>query len=371
MKVLVVIGTRPEVIKMAPVIHLLKRRASRFHCKVCVTGQHREMLDPVLAFFGIQPDFDLNIMRPDQTLADITARTLQSIGSVYESFKPDWVLVQGDTTTAMAAGLAAYYHQLRIGHVEAGLRTGDKYAPFPEEMNRRIIGSCADIHFAPTPAAARALKKEGVPASIVHVTGNPVIDALLWAHKRVKAKQAIPGLNLADFSGKKIVLVTGHRRESFGPGFERMCRAFTAIVRARPDAAIVYPVHLNPRVREPVQRLLKEVPGIHLIEPLAYPDFVALLGRAHVVLTDSGGVQEEAPSLGKPVLVMRDVTERMEGVRAGNARLVGTDEKKIVRETLALLDNKALHARMTKARNPYGDGKAAQRIVDALMQTSS
>jgi UDP-N-acetylglucosamine 2-epimerase len=369
-KILVIMGTRPEIIKLAPVIHLLQRRSSGFHCRVCVTGQHREMADPVLSFFEIKPDYDLNIMRPNQTLADITARTLQSMRGVYEVFQPDWVLVQGDTSTAMAAGLSAYYQQIRVGHVEAGLRTGNKYAPFPEEMNRRIIGAYADIHFAPTASAAKALKREGVPASSIHVTGNTVIDALLWAHQRVKARRTIPGLDLSELAKKKIVLVTGHRRESFGPGFERMCRAFAAIAKARPDAAIVYPVHLNPRVREPVYRLLKNVPGIHLIEPLDYPDFVTLLGRAHLVLTDSGGVQEEAPSLGKPVLVMRDVTERMEGVRAGNARLVGTDEKKIVRETLALLDNQALHKRMAKARNPYGDGKASESIVKALKAAS-
>ena len=369
MKTLCIFGTRPEAIKMAPLALALAAN-NRFEAKVCVTGQHREMLDQVLALFDLQPDFDLNIMRPGQDLTDVTTAILQGLKAVFAEFKPDIVLVHGDTATTFAASLAAYYQQIPVAHVEAGLRTGNLYSPWPEEANRKLTGALANLHFAPTETSKANLLAEGVnPANIV-VTGNTVIDALLAVVKRLdqdpqlQAQAAAPTAFLD--ASRKLILVTGHRRESFGGGFERICQALRTVAEQQPDVDIVYPVHLNPNVREPVNRLLSGVNNIHLIAPLDYLPFVHLMSRAHIILTDSGGIQEEAPSLGKPVLVMRDTTERPEAVAAGTVKLVGTDTDTIVAELNRLLTDTEAYRAMSYAHNPYGDGQACTRIIETL-----
>ncbi|MTD29255.1 non-hydrolyzing UDP-N-acetylglucosamine 2-epimerase [Erwinia sorbitola] len=369
MKVLTVFGTRPEAIKMAPLVQALAQD-DEIESRLCVTAQHREMLDQVLHLFSIVPDYDLNIMQPGQGLTEITSRILEGLKTVFADFTPDVVLVHGDTTTTLAASLAAFYHRIPVGHVEAGLRTGDLWSPWPEEANRTLTGHLASYHFTPTDNSQQNLLRENLPASRIFVTGNTVIDALLWVRDRVLSDTALRDSLAARYpfldADKKLILVTGHRRESFGGGFERICNALAEIARLHPDTQIVYPVHLNPNVSEPVNRILRDIDNIILIEPQEYLPFVWLMDRAWLILTDSGGIQEEAPSLGKPVLVMRDATERPEAVAAGTVRLVGTDGAKIVREVTRLLtDEDAWHA-MSRAHNPYGDGLACQRIVQAL-----
>ncbi|MGA6993785.1 MAG: UDP-N-acetylglucosamine 2-epimerase (non-hydrolyzing) [Candidatus Deferrimicrobiaceae bacterium] len=372
LRILVVFGTRPEAIKMAPVVTALREQSDRFSCRVCATAQHREMLDQVLDLFTIRPDHDLDIMRQGQGLNDVTSAVLLGMHPVLEAERPDIVLVHGDTTTTMAATLSAFYARIPVGHVEAGLRTGNKHAPFPEEINRKVAGAVADLHFAPTENAKRNLLREGVPEESILVTGNTVIDALLSVTDRLRCHPALAKRMEADFTfldpRKKLLLVTGHRRENFGEGFENICRALAEIAALRADVEILYPVHLNPNVQEPVRRILGTGRGgnVHLVEPVEYLPFVYLMNRSRLIITDSGGVQEEAPSLGKPVLVMREATERPEGVEAGAARLVGTDSGKIVAETLRLLDEPEAYRAMSAVQNPYGDGKAAGRIADFL-----
>ena len=370
MKTLCIFGTRPEAIKMAPLV-LALAADERFEAKVCVTGQHREMLDQVLGLFSITPDFDLKIMKPGQDLTDVTSAILQGLKTVLNDFKPDIVLVHGDTATTFAASLAAYYQQIPVAHVEAGLRTGNLYSPWPEEGNRKLTGALAKINFAPTETSRENLLREGVsPANIV-VTGNTVIDALLDVVKRLDqdpkllAQASAPAAFLDP--ARKMILVTGHRRESFGDGFERICQALMDVAQQHPEVDIVYPVHLNPNVREPVNRLLNGIGNIYLIAPLDYLPFVHMMTRAHIILTDSGGIQEEAPSLGKPVLVMRDTTERPEAVSAGTVKLVGTHTADIVRELNRLLVDTIAYRDMSYAHNPYGDGNACQRILEALI----
>ncbi|MBE7463715.1 MAG: UDP-N-acetylglucosamine 2-epimerase (non-hydrolyzing) [Planctomycetes bacterium] len=367
-RVTLIFGTRPEAIKMAP-LALALRGDSRFDARVCVTAQHREMLDQVLEVFGIRPDADLNLMRPGQTLAGLTARALDALDAYLDAERPDLVLVQGDTTTVLSATLAAFYRRIPVGHVEAGLRTGDLQAPWPEEANRVLTSRLAELHFAPTTRAKANLLREGVPEANIFVTGNTVIDALFIARERVRRERPeIPGLPPEALEGAApLLLVTGHRRENFGAGFESICRALAKLATDFPHARFVYPVHLNPNVREPVQRILGNgaFPNVWLIEPLAYLPFVALMDRSTAILTDSGGVQEEAPSLGKPVLVMRDTTERPEAVDAGTVKLVGTDFDRIVEETALLLSNAPAREAMARAHNPYGDGLATGRIVEA------
>ena len=366
-KLLIVCGTRPEAIKLAPVVQELKRRSDQFTCLMCVTAQHRQMLDQVLELFNLKPDFDLNIMLPNQSLASLTIRAIEGIDHVIAETRPDVVLVQGDTTTALCGALTAFYRQVPVGHVEAGLRTGDKYAPFPEEANRRLVTQLTNYHFAPTEHSGKALLNEGIPAQSIFITGNTVVDALLWVRERIRQfPPALPEHLLLALEGHSMVLITGHRRESFGDGFEKICQAIRDVADACPEVVFVYPVHLNPNVREPVNRILGGHQRILLIEPLAYAPFVWLMEQATIVLTDSGGVQEEAPSLGKPVLVMRETTERPEGVAAGNACLVGVSRDRIAGELLRLLRHPAERARMAAVRNPYGDGKASQRIADTL-----
>lgn len=369
MKVLTVFGTRPEAIKMAPLVHALAQDDS-FDARVCVTAQHREMLDQVLRLFEITPDYDLNIMRAGQGLSEITSRILDGLKAVLEEFKPDVVLVHGDTTTTLAASLAAFYQRIPVGHVEAGLRTGDLYSPWPEEANRKLTGTLASYHFAPTDNARQNLLREWVADQRIFVTGNTVIDALFWVKNRVLKDDALR-LALASRypfldSSKKMILVTGHRRESFGGGFERICSALAEIARTHPEVQVVYPVHLNPNVSEPVQRILHDIDNVMLIEPQDYLPFVYLMDNAYLILTDSGGIQEEAPSLGKPVLVMRDTTERPEAVAAGTVQLVGTDVRLIVEWVSRLLNDENEYNKMSRAHNPYGDGFASQRILDAL-----
>jgi len=367
-KVLLVFGTRPEAIKLAPVILELKRQAHHCAARLCVTGQHRQMLDQVLRLFRLRPHHDLDIMRKGQSLEEVTSRVIRGMKTILERERPDMVIVQGDTTTAFAAALAAFYARIPIAHVEAGLRTGERYNPFPEEKNRELVSHLADLHFAPTESAAKNLLREGVDPSAISVTGNTVIDALLYvrAGLRREGKSRAPVFPMIDFS-KRVILVTGHRRENFGAGFRSICLALSDIARHERDVLIVYPVHLNPHVAEPVHRILGGVPNVLLLDPLDYRPFVALMDRAFFILTDSGGVQEEAPSLGKPVLVMRKYTERPEGVRAGTVRLVGTDRRGIVREARTLLHQPAAYRRMSRAHNPYGDGKAAKRIVRGVL----
>lgn len=381
-KILSVFGTRPEAIKMAPVIKELEKHTGKFISRVCVTAQHRQMLDQVLELFEIQPDHDLNIMKPGQDLFDVTCNVMQGLKKVFQDEKPDVVLVHGDTTTTMAASLAAFYCQIPVGHVEAGLRTFNKLAPFPEEINRQVTGRITDFHFAPTETARKNLLAESVADDSIHITGNTVIDALLMVVEKVRQPEVrtkieaeltdrFPALRVgltqnSKTNNHRLILVTGHRRENFGDGLESICRALKRIAAECPDAEIVYPVHLNPNVQGPVNRILAGVPSVHLIEPLDYLPFVYLLDRAYLIITDSGGVQEEAPSLGKPVLVMREVTERPEAVQAGTVRLVGTDEFRIVNEAMRLLIDSEAYAFMSQAHNPYGDGLAAQRIAEIL-----
>jgi len=351
---------------MAPVVHELEARDD-IQSVVCVTAQHRQMLDQPLELFGIVPDHDLDIMTAGQSLAQVTARAIEGLDRVIAEEKPDWVLVQGDTTTAFCGALAAFYQQVRVGHVEAGLRTWNKWSPFPEEVNRCLVGQLADYHFAPTDRSRQALLKEDFNADDIFVTGNTVIDALLWARERLDSYQVeLPEGLQASLEGKRVVLVTGHRRESFGEGFINICKSIKKVADEIDDLAFVYPMHMNPNVRAPVNEILDGHERIHLIEPLTYMPFVWLMNRADVVLTDSGGVQEEAPSLGKPVLVMRNTTERPEGVDAGNARLVGTDVDVIVSSLMELLEDKGAYEKMSKAKNPYGDGTSAKQIVDLI-----
>ncbi|MFP1727052.1 non-hydrolyzing UDP-N-acetylglucosamine 2-epimerase [Lonsdalea quercina] len=371
MKVLTVFGTRPEAIKMAPLIHALAQDAF-FESRVCVTAQHREMLDQVLELFGIEPDFDLNIMQPGQGLSEISCRILSGLKPVLEAFRPDLVLVHGDTSTTLMASLAAFYQRIPVGHVEAGLRTGDIFAPWPEEANRTLTGHLAQYHFAPTDSARLNLLKENVPDAAIKVTGNTVIDALFWVRDLIardpKLNQPLQAQYAFLSEQRKMILVTGHRRESFGDGFERICSALAAIAQRHPDVQIVYPVHLNPNVSEPVNRILSGIDNIFLIPPQNYLPFVYLMNRAYLILTDSGGIQEEAPSLGKPVLVMRDTTERPEALASGVVRLVGTDATKILHNVSALLTDESAYLSMSQAQNPYGDGHASQRILAALKE---
>ncbi len=363
-RVMVVFGTRPEAIKMAPVVHALEREPG-IEVQLAVTAQHRQMLDQVLDLFGLQPDDDLDLMSQGQGLPDLFGRILGGMSAVIARRQPDLVLVHGDTSTTLATALAAHYQRVPIGHVEAGLRTGDLYAPWPEEANRRLVAPLAALHFAPTASARANLHAEGITAG-VHVTGNTVIDALLGVRARIDADAGLRASLAAQFpmlrDDRRTLLVTGHRRENFGEGFERMCLAMRALAR-RGDVQVVYPVHLNPQVQAPVRRILGDEPGVHLIEPQDYLPFVYLMLRADLILTDSGGIQEEAPSLGRPVLVMRDTTERPEAVEAGTVQLVGTDTGRIVAAATALLDDAAAYARMAQALNPYGDGRAAARIA--------
>lgn len=369
-KVMVVFGTRPEAIKMAPLVHALRAHPG-VEPKVVVTAQHRQMLDQVLELFGISPDVDLDIMQHGQTLPDVTARIVQGMTPVFRELEPDIVLVHGDTSTTLSTALASFYARIPIGHVEAGLRTGNMQAPWPEEMNRRLTAPLCALHFAPTAGSRSNLLREGMAEDCVHVTGNTVIDALLQVDTRLRTEPALRKQMEALFPfldrSRRLVLVTGHRRENFGDGFERICSALAQIAR-RGDVQVVYPVHLNPNVQEPVRRHLAGLANVHLIEPQDYLPFVYLMQQSHIILTDSGGVQEEAPSLGKPVLVMRDTTERPEAVEAGTVRLVGTDTGRIVGELVRLLDDNEDYSRMSAAHNPYGDGRASARIVDAIVQ---
>jgi UDP-N-acetylglucosamine 2-epimerase (non-hydrolysing) len=367
--ILIVFGTRPEAIKMAPLVKEFKKYPSRFETRVCVTAQHREMLDQVLNFFEIYPDFDLNLMKPNQTLYSLTADILLGMKNVLEEFKPDYVFVHGDTTTTMATSLASYYYGAKLCHVEAGLRTFNKLSPFPEEINRQITGRIADLHFAPTQASKENLLKENVLNSSILVTGNTVIDALLESSKKVNTieNDEIDHLKSTLNFQKKIILVTGHRRENHGIGFINICEALKELAYLHPDLDIIYPVHLNPNVSIPVYELISNVPNIKLIPPIAYPAFVWLMNQVYLIITDSGGIQEEAPSLGKPVLVLRDTTERPEAVEAGTVILVGTNKKKIISTCNELLEDPIKYKRMSSLYNPYGDGKACKRIVDFLI----
>jgi UDP-N-acetylglucosamine 2-epimerase (non-hydrolysing) len=366
-KVFTVFGTRPEAIKLFPLIHALDADP-RFESRVCVSGQHRGMLDQVLEIAGIRPHHDLNLMRPDQSLDALTAALLTGIGQILDAERPDWVVVQGDTATAMAGALAAYYRKIPVAHVEAGLRSGNIHHPWPEEVNRKIVGTFAALQLAPTATAAEALRRENVDPSSIHVTGNTVIDALHWAVGRVEREPALAhGLRQleARFIGKRIIGMTTHRRENFGEGMEAIARAVVRLA-ARDDVAVIFPVHLNPNVRAVMNERLAGLDNVALIEPLDYPHFVRLLAISDIMLTDSGGVQEEAPALGKPVLVMRETTERPEGVEAGTAKLVGTDVERIVAEAGRLLDDPQAYETMARAHNPFGDGKATGRIVELL-----
>ena len=373
MRVLSVFGTRPEAIKMAPVVRALAA-VPGLDSRVCVTAQHREMLDQVLELFDIRPDYDLDIMRDDQDLTHITGAVLSGMEEVLADSEPGRVLVHGDTTTTFAASLAAHFRKIPVAHVEAGLRSGDVLAPWPEEMNRKLTDAIADLYFAPTETARANLRREGAPSERIIVTGNTVIDALFHATRRLdddaETRRAMESLFPFLDAGRRLILVTGHRRENFGAGFERICDALGRLSE-RGDLEIVYPVHLNPNVAEPVKRLLGAKPGVHLIEPQEYLPFVYLMRRAYLIITDSGGIQEEAPSLGKPVLVMRDVTERPEAVDAGTVRLVGTDAAAIVGESERLLDDESAYATMSRAHNPYGDGMASQRIVEEIVREAN
>lgn len=357
---------------MAPVVKQMREHFGG-EVRVCVTAQHRQMLDQVLNLFGIVPEYDLNLMKPGQDLTDITANVLTALRGVLDDYVPDVVLVHGDTTTTFAASLAAYYKKIPVAHVEAGLRTGNRYSPWPEEMNRKLTGAIATYHFAPTTTSRDNLLRESIDAGSIFVTGNTVIDALLDVVKKIDSNSELKAGLEQQFSflnpAKRTLLITGHRRENFGKGFEEICKALAKLA-TRDDVELVYPVHLNPNVQEPVRRLLGKLPNVHLIEPLDYLPFVYLMNRSHLIITDSGGIQEEAPSLGKPVLVIRDTTERPEAVGAGTVKLVGTDAEKICRETIQLLDDAVTYQRMALAHNPYGDGHAAKRIVDVLNATA-
>ena len=369
MKVLTVFGTRPEGIKMAPLVKALANSAN-IESRVCVTAQHRQMLDQVLELFEITPDYDLNIMKPGQTLSGITSEILTRIEPVLKEFQPDLVLVHGDTSTTFATTLAAYYQRIAVGHVEAGLRTGNIYSPWPEEANRKLTGALANLHLAPTELSQKNLLQEGVDQDTIHVTGNTVIDALLWVKKKLETNQGLSQSLRDRFpflrDDARLVRITGHRRDNFGDGFERICAAIRSLASDFPGVDFLYPVHLNPNVREPVGRILQGVTNVHLIEPQDYLPFVYLMTRSYIILTDSGGIQEEAPSLGKPVLVMRDTTERPEAVAAGTVKLVGTDGQQIIEAVTTLLTNEIEYNRMSFSHNPYGDGKACERIVNII-----
>ncbi len=366
-KILILFGTRPEAIKMAPLIRVIGEYPEKFDLRVCVTGQHREMLDQVLHFFNIRPDYDLNLMKPGQNLYQLTSDLVLQLQPVLADFNPDYVLVHGDTTTSMVGSLAAFYSGAKIGHVEAGLRTWNKQAPFPEEINRQLTGRLADFHFAPTHTSKNNLLKENIAEENIVVTGNTVIDALLDSVEKVRQHpdEWIKKID-RELAGKELILVTGHRRENHGAGFERICQALQEIALQKPDTQIVYPVHLNPKVQEPVNRILSGIENIKLIRPVPYQHFIWLLDRAKLVITDSGGIQEEAPSLGKPVLVMRETTERPEAVAAGTVILVGTSPQKIVEETMRLLNDLQHYKKMSRLHNPYGDGRACERIVEFI-----
>ena len=366
-KNLIIFGTRPEAIKMAPLVKEFKRNTKHFETRVCVTAQHREMLDQVLEFFEIVPDYDLNLMKPGQNLYVLTANIITNLQSVLEDYNPDYVYVHGDTTTTMAGSIAAFYSGAKVCHIEAGLRTHDKYAPFPEEINRQITGRICDYHFAPTQTSEINLLKENIKQDSILITGNTVIDALLDSVEKVNENPSALIVEIKEQIGdREVILVTGHRRENHGAGFERICKALKRVALDDENRLVIYPVHLNPKVQEPVKRILSEVNNILLIDPLAYQDFIWLMNRSKIIITDSGGVQEEAPSLGKPVLVMRDTTERPEAVDAGTVLLVGTNEDLIVSKALDLLNNEENFELMSKLHNPYGDGLASKRIVEFI-----
>lgn len=367
-KILLIFGTRPEAIKMAPLVKELQKHSDDFETKVCVTAQHREMLDQVLDFFEINSDYDLDLMKPGQNLYSLTATIIDSLKPILEALAPDYVFVHGDTTTTMASSIASFYAGAKVCHVEAGLRTHNKLSPFPEEINRQVTGRICDLHFAPTEASKKNLLAENISENNIIVTGNTVIDALFESIKRVKnlSTENIENIKKSLLPDQEVILVTGHRRENHGEGFERICQALKEIAKSKPKVKIIYPVHLNPMVQEPVNRYLKDLKNILLISPLSYPEFIWLMNRSKIIITDSGGVQEEAPSLGKPVLVMRENTERPEAVDAGTVILVGTNKEKIVNAALDLLDNKERFQLMSELHNPYGDGKACSRIIDFL-----
>lgn len=372
-KILIVFGTRPEAIKMAPLVKEFQKDTNNFETKVCVTAQHRQMLDQVLEIFDIKPDYDLNIMKPGQDLYDITSNVLIGMKSVLNDFEPDVVLVHGDTTTTLSASLAAFYAKIKVGHVEAGLRTNDIYSPWPEEGNRQLTGILANYHFAPTQQSEENLLKEGKKQQDIYVTGNTVIDALMYVLQRIENQPTLKEKIKSKISKqyqldeeRKIILVTGHRRENFGQGFINICEALKELAKNNPDIDIVYPVHLNPNVQKPVNEILSDVTNVYLIEPLQYEEFIYMMSQSYFIITDSGGVQEEAPSLGKPVLVMRDTTERPEAVIAGTVKLVGTDKNRLIKEAQTLIDNKVEYEKMAQAHNPYGDGRACARIVKIL-----
>lgn len=370
-KVLLVFGTRPEAIKMAPLCKEFLKNKNEFDTRVCVTAQHREMLDQVLEFFEIKPDYDLNLMKPNQTLNNLWADILLNLKPILDDWKPDWVLVHGDTATSTAAALASFFSGSKVAHIEAGLRTFDKFSPFPEEMNRQLTGRLTDLHFAPTLQAKDHLLKENVNPKDIAVVGNTVIDALLQSVKKVNSHNyintEISKLKEIILPTKDLILVTGHRRENFGQGFINICEALKEIASQLPNVQIIYPVHLNPNVQKPVYDILKNQQNIHLIDPLSYPSFVWLMDKAKLIITDSGGIQEEAPSLGKPVLVMRNTTERPEAVDAGTVILVGTDKEKIVKEVVDLLQNKERYKQMSQIKNPYGDGTTCSQIINNLL----
>ena len=364
-RILTVCGTRPEAIKLAPVVRMALEDSRVAH-RLCVTAQHRQMLDQVLALFRLAPDDDLDIMRPNQSLTDVTSAVLHGVGAVIEQWKPDWVIVQGDTTTAFSAALAAYYRQARVAHIEAGLRTGNILSPWPEEGNRRLIGQIATVHFPPTEWAADNLRRESFPEAMIQVTGNTVIDALHWVSAQLADAPDDGRFAFLD-PAKRMILVTGHRRENFDGGLERVCRAL-ATIAARGDVDIVYPVHLNPNVQQTAKAVLGDAPNVHLIPPQDYLPFVQLMQRSYLIVTDSGGIQEEAPALGKPVLVTRDTTERPEAIEAGTARLIGTSAEALISAVTELLDNSQAYAAMAQAKNPFGDGAASGRIIDRLVK---
>lgn len=375
-KVIIVFGTRPEAIKMCPLIRAFEKYTQQFDVKVCVTAQHREMLDQVLKLFNIRPDYDLNIMRPSQDLYDVTSNVLLGMKGVLAEFKPDVVLVHGDTTTTFAASLAAFYEKIPVGHVEAGLRTNNLYSPWPEEANRKLTSVLTQFHFSPTLASKRNLINEGVKEEKVIITGNTVIDALRLVLGEIdsdinRQKNLQDLISEAGFDevDKKFILITGHRRENFGQGFLNICEALKVIAERNPEIDIVYPVHLNPNVRGPVQKILAKTSNVKLIEPLQYAAFIYLMSKAYIILTDSGGIQEEAPSLGKPVLVLRDTTERPEAVQAGTVKLVGSNRKAIISSTQLLIDNENAYKKMSLAHNPYGDGEACERIIRVLLDS--
>jgi UDP-N-acetylglucosamine 2-epimerase (non-hydrolysing) len=371
-KILIVFGTRPEAIKMAPLVREFKKNSNEFDTKVCITAQHREMLDQVLSFFEITPDFDLDLMKPNQNLYNLTSDILINLKPILEDFRPDYVLVHGDTTTTMATSIAAFYSGAKICHVEAGLRTHNLQSPFPEEMNRCVTGVVTDIHFSPTQASKNNLLKEGKDTSSILITGNTVIDALLYSVEKVNENNfidaEIDALKEIVEVDKKLILVTGHRRENHGNGFINICKALKKLAEENKDCQIIYPVHLNPNVQKPVYELLDDIDNIQLIAPLSYPSFVWLMEKSYLIITDSGGIQEEAPSLGKPVLVMRDTTERPEAVEAGTVILVGTDTEKIYNEAQNLLKDDAVYQKMSYLHNPYGDGKACKTIVNHIKE---